>query len=128
MLARIGVGLQAAWDRTPQHDVQLLIITRLRGNSSNVFFGSDHTKSHIAQLIRRRIFSIFHFSFLFIELPLACDSSHEYSLLAVDLFDVRGGCGECLACVLVLTHERNLIVKTVLITFLAPQNPALVYV
>ena len=54
MLARAGVGFQAAWDRATQHDVQLLIITRLRGTSLYVFLGPEHTKSNIAQSVRRQ--------------------------------------------------------------------------
>ena len=35
-----GSVFQAAWDRAPQHDVQILIITRLRGSSLDVLLDS----------------------------------------------------------------------------------------
>ena len=55
MLARTGVGLQAAWDRTPQHDqFPTSNYSLLRGNVYNVFLGPEHTDSHMAQWRRRR--------------------------------------------------------------------------
>ena len=54
MLARAGVGFQAAWDRTPQHDVQLLIITRLRGRFIRRVFEPRAHEIQYGSLVRRR--------------------------------------------------------------------------
>ena len=84
MLARTGVGFQAAWDRTPQHDqFPTSRYSLLRGNLYNVFLCSKHTESHMAQWIRRRAcdhlasrsnpgIGFLFFTFLFfMELPIA---------------------------------------------------------
>ena len=55
MLARTGVGFQAACDQTPQHDqFPTSNYSLLRGNLYNVFLGPEHTESHVAQWTRRR--------------------------------------------------------------------------
>ena len=71
MLTWTGVGFQAAWDRTPQHNqFPTSNYSLLRGNLYNVFLGPKQTESHMAQWIRRQ----------------ACDLVVSRSTAGIDLF------------------------------------------